>query len=308
MHSTVDKSIKLISSNHCLLKQSIDELKHALICTTLELESTQMAVEKEKRRNDENEEQFIQLLKAAYQERDEAKYQLQTLLNNSTQLTELTHVVPSLLTEPLQIMPAKRNSSITESDSLSETYHHRSRPSSSPVDSIFDPVASPELSNINLADHSNIVAPIQPFFHECKSSSYTGVSSGMAQMDLDSATIDRLAMKKPLPEKGKLFQAILDAGPLLQTLLIAGPLPQWRNPPPPHSSQVPPVLITGFDSAVPPYHRASNGASRLCSTSMLNFTSPVSPCVMKRPVLTYGVGDTIINDPIPMVKRQKFQC
>ncbi|KAL1544415.1 hypothetical protein AAHA92_21270 [Salvia divinorum] len=39
-------------------------------------------------------------------------------------------------------------------------------------------------------------------------------------------------IKGPLPEKGKLLQAVVKAGPLLQTLLLAGPLPQWRHPPP----------------------------------------------------------------------------
>lgn len=53
-----------------------------------------------------------------------------------------------------------------------------------------------------------------------------------------------LTPDKPLPEKGKLLQAVMKAGPLLQTLLLAGPLPQWRHPPPPlESFQIPPVAI-----------------------------------------------------------------
>lgn len=56
--------------------------------------------------------------------------------------------------------------------------------------------------------------------------------------------------EKPLPEKGKLLQAVMKAGPLLQTLLLAGPLPQWRHPPPPlESFEIPPVTIP---SAAPP--------------------------------------------------------
>ncbi|WVY99559.1 hypothetical protein V8G54_025629 [Vigna mungo] len=53
-----------------------------------------------------------------------------------------------------------------------------------------------------------------------------------------------LTPDKPLPEKGKLLQAVMKAGPLLQTLLLAGPLPQWRHPPPPlESFEIPPVTI-----------------------------------------------------------------
>lgn len=49
---------------------------------------------------------------------------------------------------------------------------------------------------------------------------------------------------RPLPEKGKLLQAVMKAGPLLQTLLLAGPLPQWRHPPPPLDTyQIPPPPV-----------------------------------------------------------------
>ncbi|KAL5056145.1 hypothetical protein RYX36_036827 [Vicia faba] len=56
--------------------------------------------------------------------------------------------------------------------------------------------------------------------------------------------IELIAKDKPLPEKGKLLQAVMKAGPLLQTLLLAGPLPQWRHPPPPlETFEIPPVTI-----------------------------------------------------------------
>ncbi|CAN8255061.1 unnamed protein product [Cochlearia groenlandica] len=57
-------------------------------------------------------------------------------------------------------------------------------------------------------------------------------------------TMSTLLLDKPLPEKGKLLQAVLKAGPLLQTLLLAGPLPQWRHPPPPlENSEIPMVTV-----------------------------------------------------------------
>jgi Protein of unknown function (DUF1635) len=49
---------------------------------------------------------------------------------------------------------------------------------------------------------------------------------------LEIAGLEEMAMKKGLPEKGKLVEAVVTAGPLLQTLLLAGPLPKWRHPPP----------------------------------------------------------------------------
>ncbi|KAA8539244.1 hypothetical protein F0562_025936 [Nyssa sinensis] len=55
---------------------------------------------------------------------------------------------------------------------------------------------------------------------------------------------EKLEPKKPLPEKGKFLQAVMEAGPLLQTLLLAGQLPQWQHPPPQlNSIDIPPVTI-----------------------------------------------------------------
>lgn len=70
-----------------------------------------------------------------------------------------------------------------------------------------------------------------------------------------------ISTDKPLPEKGKLLQAVMKAGPLLQTLLLAGPLPQWRHPPPPlESFQIPPVTIPSH-----PQPQDSNCRKRLFS-------------------------------------------
>ncbi|KAI4384384.1 hypothetical protein MLD38_002549 [Melastoma candidum] len=57
----------------------------------------------------------------------------------------------------------------------------------------------------------------------------TQSSSPQAQGEVD---FERLAAEMPLPEKGKLLQAVIDAGPILQTLMLAGPLPRWQRPPP----------------------------------------------------------------------------
>ncbi|GFP79702.1 hypothetical protein PHJA_000113700, partial [Phtheirospermum japonicum] len=71
------------------------------------------------------------------------------------------------------------------------------------------------------------------------SAPHSGVSSSVEDDACDERSIGSsppepelpVAPNMPLPEKGKLLQAVIKAGPLLQTLLIAGgPLPQWRHP------------------------------------------------------------------------------
>ncbi|KAK7262250.1 hypothetical protein RJT34_29814 [Clitoria ternatea] len=70
---------------------------------------------------------------------------------------------------------------------------------------------------------------------------------------MSESMIELISPDKPLPEKGKLLQAVMKAGPLLQTLLLAGPLPQWRHPPPPlESFEIPPVTIPSPPQPQPP--------------------------------------------------------
>lgn len=109
------------------------------------------------KRNSDSMKQMYQLLKVACQERDEARDQLQKLLSkimpsNDQQTFNATNLLtPNCFVGdqhhqgPLMI-PTKANSSITESNSLSDAYNH----SSSPVESLFDPISSPEFSNINV--------------------------------------------------------------------------------------------------------------------------------------------------------------
>ncbi|XP_030549178.2 protein enabled homolog isoform X2 [Rhodamnia argentea] len=75
-----------------------------------------------------------------------------------------------------------------------------------------------------------------------------------------------LAVQKPLPPKGKLLQAVMEAGPLLQTLLLAGPLPQWEHPPPPlDSTEIPPVAIPSPSSSAKFNGGFGNKRSSECS-------------------------------------------
>ncbi|KAE8732661.1 TOX high mobility group box family member 4-A [Hibiscus syriacus] len=174
-------------------QEGFDELKLKLQITAIELESFRTEAKEQIKKYRDEVNHLLNLLKLASKERDE----LQKLVNK---------LMASSSSENLLMIAAKANSSITESNSLSETNNHNnSHGSSSPVDSLLDVVTSPDFS---------------------------------------TAVIDNLAEGKSLPEKGKLLEAVMEASPpLLQTLLFTGPLPQWRNPPPLQNYKIPSVSI-----------------------------------------------------------------
>ncbi|CAL5426634.1 unnamed protein product [Camellia sinensis] len=308
-------------------QENLDELKQKLLCTILELESVKSEANEEMRKNKECMKQMLQLLKMACQERDEARDNLQKLLNKvipSTASTEFFTPPPQFQPDSPLIKPTKANSSITESNSLSDAYNYQSH-GSSPVESFFDAVSSPELSTINMSDSSNMAFVNQPFVQD-----YTGivssnpVSSGTPKIDQGSLVIDSIVKGKALPQKGKLLQAVLEAGTLLQTLLVAGPLPRWRNPPPLQTFHIPPVSIGGYDAEIvtqkpaanpsrapkPPnstsYIEMSCGSSEMLSTtSMLNFASGASgSCLGSGRLIPEGANAN--NYYLPAGKRQRF--
>ncbi|THU67961.1 hypothetical protein C4D60_Mb05t30230 [Musa balbisiana] len=147
----------------------------------------------------------------------------------------------------------------------------------------------------------------------------TGATSNITESDRASVTINSLATNKPLPQKGKLLQAVLEAGPTLQTLLLAGSLPRWRNPPPPQPFQGPPpgvraqtaslltpkIVPTPSSSArTSPNlinHEKSDGASLVYVQATLNSQGDA----MKRPPLT---SPCIMSHDSMNMKRQKTQC
>ncbi|KAJ0979491.1 hypothetical protein J5N97_014965 [Dioscorea zingiberensis] len=217
-------------------QESVEDLKQKLFCTTLEIESLRNNAKEEMRKSEETINQLILLLKITSQERDEARDQLQILLNKITQPSPVNNVSPLtayLQHETQQMMQIRGNSSVTESDSLSETpKQHQS------VDSFFDTVpSSPDLSNMNMGDSGN--AGSQQLLLDYN----TSVSMTAPKPDKASVIVDGLVSSKNMPENGKFLQAVMEAGPLLQTLLVAGPLPRWRNPPPLQPFQIPPVSV-----------------------------------------------------------------
>ncbi|KAI3450449.1 hypothetical protein Pfo_007114 [Paulownia fortunei] len=298
----------------------MEQLGQKLLFTTLELEKIKSEAMEEIRKNKEYVNQLIQLLKYAIQERDEAKNQLHKLLNKNMSLTTAAESFPTIplfqADSPL-VKPGKGNSSITESNSLSETYNYHSH-GSSPVESLFDAVSSPEFSNINLVVN-------QPFVQDSNAViSNNQVTSGVVpKVDQGSLLIDNLVKGRALPQKGKLLQAVLQAGPLLQTLLVAGPLPRWRNPPQFQPFQIPPVSIKGYEAEVfsqkpasnvgqlasrslnsQPYAQVSCGSAQVQSAPMLNFATMASgTCLSNASLISSGMNTT---GYAPLAKKQRF--
>ncbi|KAJ6777850.1 HIGH MOBILITY GROUP BOX PROTEIN putative (DUF1635)-RELATED [Salix koriyanagi] len=264
-------------------EESSDELKQKLVYTTIELESVKAEANEELRKHKEDVKQLINLLKIAYQERDEAKV----------------------------------NSGVTESTSLSDSYNHQSH-GSSPVDSLFDAVSSPDFSSINMVESSHMGFVNQALVQDYDGSIPTGLAaSAMADIDPADIVIDNFLKGKVLPQKGKLLQAVMNSGPLLQTLLLAGPLPRWRNPPPLQQFKIP-VSIKGLETPKltanssclaqqsfpsPSNIGLSRGSSQMCSASMLDFATRASGS---------GIGNGCLLSSgamhqIPARKRQRFQ-
>ncbi|KAH9619323.1 hypothetical protein KSS87_013484 [Heliosperma pusillum] len=105
--------------------------------------------------------------------------------------------------------------------------------------------------NSSIEDEPNVKKDGLSTLSDCEESIVSSpprmLELGLPQVSPENA-LQVFSPKKPLPEKGKLLQAMMNAGPLLQTLLLAGPLPQWRHPPPPLDTfEIPPVQIPGGD-------------------------------------------------------------
>lgn len=289
-----------------------EQLGQKLLVTSLELEKLKAEAKEEVRKNNE----LIYLLNFALKERDEAKNQLQNLLNTTE--NNLTSIPHFHVDSPVPKPAAKANSSVTESNSLSDTYNYHSH-GSSPVDCLFDSVPSPEFTNINFVVSNN------PLVQEPNATIHNSrvTSEVMPRFDEGSFVIDNLARGRPLPQQGKFLQAVLDAGPLVHTLLMAGPLPRWRNPPQLQPAQIPPASIKGCDTDIlaqkPPansgllpqsllnlqsYPQMSCGSSQVFSAPMLSFVNVASgSCLSNSSAMPSGLNATA---RVPCGKRQRL--
>uniref|UniRef100_A0A6N2KIB8 Uncharacterized protein n=1 Tax=Salix viminalis TaxID=40686 RepID=A0A6N2KIB8_SALVM len=295
----------------------MDELKQKLVHATIELESLKVEAREEMRKHREDVEHLTNLLKIASQEGDEAKSQLQSLLNKLVLSKSMAASLPIHLQEQSEnpiVVSVMGNSSITESNSLSDTCNHQSH-GSSPVDPLFDTITSPDFSNINSADLSDAgFVSGATFFQDYRGSISAGlVPPEVAKIHPADAVIDNLVKGKVLPQKRKLLQALMEAGPLLQTLLLAGPLPRWRNSPPLQPLNILPVSMISNQNtfanslaqkplASPSFIELRRLSSQKCS-SMLNFDSAGSSSGLDK---GYLLNSGVIHQ-IPAAKRQRFQ-
>ncbi|XP_010267242.1 PREDICTED: protein enabled homolog [Nelumbo nucifera] len=205
-----------LSWSYFLQGKTMEELKHSLLYTTLELETTRLTAQEEIRKREDQVIHLKGLLCRAIRERDDARDKYQRLVVEK--LLILQQQQQQHYHQPQQTTPLSGVSSI-EDEARRGVDSNTGISSSDCEESI---VSSPVMDSI----------PPPPLPPPPPTTATTTVTTIQLEPD------------RPLPEKGKLLQAVMKAGPLLQTLLLAGPLPQWRHPPPPLDAlEIPPVTI-----------------------------------------------------------------
>ena len=199
----------------------MEELKHTLLFTTLELETTVISAKEEITRREFELIHLKDVLSRTMKERDEAQGRCQKLMLEKFILQQ------QLQQKEQQQQQVEQHQQDTASLSGVSSSEDESKPGdsnkhNSSSDSNRSIISSPSLDSIPSPVH----LPLRP-------------KSSLPQEAL------KLAANRPLPEKGKLLQAVKEAGPLLKNLLLAGPLPQWQHPPPQLTSiDIPPVAIS----------------------------------------------------------------
>ncbi|KAI4368745.1 hypothetical protein MLD38_017265 [Melastoma candidum] len=214
----------LLNLAHFCQSKDMEELRHSLLYATLELETTRAAAQEEIRRRDEQLLHLGLLLDKTIKEKEDAQ-------EKSHKLTLENFLLQQQHQQQQQLVPPP---TVAATAPLSGASSVEDGPPPPP------PPPPPGRNREGTDRDAN------------------GFSS-MSMSDSDESIVSsphaaafELVPEKPLPEKGKLLQAVMKAGPLLQTLLLAGPLPQWRHPPPPlEPFNIPPVGITTTPPQVP---------------------------------------------------------
>ncbi|PIN24456.1 hypothetical protein CDL12_02807 [Handroanthus impetiginosus] len=195
-------------------EEGLEELKHSLLYSTLELEAAIISAHEEISRKDDEILQLKDLLAKIVKERDEFQVKCQELVLEKQLLLQQVQIKPHSSKQHLDC-PISSGTTSNEDDNID---------------------SSPSDCDDNVIGYKNTM-PLSP-------PTLTPQPPPSPPRPPVVDIIDRICLKKPLPEKGQFLQAVMEAGPLLQTLLLAGPLPQWQHPPPQlNSIDIPPVTI-----------------------------------------------------------------
>ncbi|POO01132.1 hypothetical protein TorRG33x02_028860 [Trema orientale] len=249
---------------YCQGKNVEDELRSSLWYAKLELEQTKVAVQEELRKKEDQLIHLRDLLSKAMREKDEAQEKCQRLILEKLLLQQQQQQQQH---QQQQTAPLSGISSI-EDEPRRGIDSNNGFSSSDCEESI---VSSPVIDPIQ---QTQLPTPL------------AAAPAAAAVPSISEAALD-LACDRPLPEKGKLLQAVMKAGPLLQTLLLAGPLPQWRHPPPPlESFEIPPVTIP----SPPPPQVLLHQDSFINNINGCNNTNTITNCgrVNRKRVLCEG--------------------
>ncbi|KAG2405994.1 uncharacterized protein HKW66_Vig0052490 [Vigna angularis] len=199
--------------------QSIEDVKHRLLCTKLELVAAKMEANAKIKKYEETVKHLYKLLKKVCQERDEARDQLQLLIRNvqaPTPVETTSTIIPQVDQSCLQnkTKPSMNSTKVSYSSSkvLSD---HSCDLSLSNLQSNEKHFSTSLMSQTRIVETSNLTLS-------------NNIETDMVESD--SLAIDKLVCGKPLPQKGRLLQSVTEAGPLLHTLQV-DPVPHWKNPP-----------------------------------------------------------------------------
>lgn len=197
----------------------MEELRHSLLYTTFELETTLLAAKEEITKREYELIHVKDLLSRTIKERDEAQSRCKNLMLEKLMLQE--QLQQKQQQQQLQLQQQQRQQQQQEQAASNNEVDSKGTDSSKHF-------ASSD------SDENIISSPgTDPIFQP------------PLPQPLPSQANLKLVPKRPLPEKGKLLQAVIEAGPLLKNLLLAGPLPQWQHPPPQlNSIEIPPVAIS----------------------------------------------------------------
>ncbi|EEF29597.1 conserved hypothetical protein [Ricinus communis] len=195
--------------------EGIEELRHCLLYIT-ELEATIFSAKEEITRREFEIVNLKDLLNKAMKERNEAQEESQKLILEKLVLQQ-------------QLKKQQQQQQQQEQQLQEEMQQNLNQETPPPIS------GSPSREE---RDFNNHIATVASQFSD------PIPQQKPLQSELPEAIL-KLAAARPLPEKGKLLQAVKEAGPLLQTLLLAGPLPQWQHPPPQLDSiEIPLITIS----------------------------------------------------------------